>query len=598
MRKFSKKSFRPAFCRSTGRLVLCRYLIAFVLLPAPVFSAKAQRGREAIRLNQTGFYPEGAKIAVVTGKAGGVFYVVSPDLQDTVYSGQLTSGRSHVADFSSLREPGEFVLCVPGCGRSYVFEIGQNVHEKIADAALRGFYYQRASLELLAEYAGKWARPAGHPDTAVVIHASAAGGQRPEGTSVSSPGGWYDAGDYNKYVVNSGITMATLLSLYEDFPEYFRERDLHIPESSNELPDFLDETLWNLRWMLSMQDPYDGGVYHKLTAADFEGMIMPPAARSVRYLVQKSTAASLDFAAVMAQAARVYKSFDEELPGLADSCLSAAVSAWEWAVENPRKIYDQEKMNLEFDPDVNTGAYGDVNVSDEFTWAAAELYISTREERYCKAVELIPGGRLENRLLLPSWSQVRLLGGYSLLRHENKLSPALQKKVEFLKRQLTDLADSWITQASAWPYETVMGHSPEDFVWGSNAVAANQGILLIQAYRISSNKDYLRYALANLDYLLGRNATGYSFLTGYGDKTPMHPHHRISMADGVQEPVPGLLAGGPNPGMQDGCYYSSAVPCEAYTDHACSYASNEIAINWNAPFVYLVSALEILQDEF
>jgi endoglucanase len=152
--------------------------------------------------------------------------------------------------------------------------------------------------------------------------------------------------------------------------------------------------------------------------------------------------------------------------------------------------------------------------------------------------------------------------------------------------------------ASTHYYQTVMGKTAKDYIWGSSAVAANQGIALIQAYRLTSDKKYLDYALANLDYLLGRNATGYSFVTGYGDKTPMHPHHRPSIADGIEEPVPGLLSGGPNANAarQDPCKtYQSTIPDEVFTDDDCSYASNEIAINWNAPIVYLTSAIEALQ---
>ena len=97
---------------------------------------------------------------------------------------------------------------------------------------------------------------------------------------------------------------------------------------------------------------------------------------------------------------------------------------------------------------------------------------------------------------------------------------------------------------------------------------------------------------------MGRNATGYSFLTGFGSQSTMHPHHRPSVADGITEPVPGLLAGGPNPGKQDNCTYEFSEPETAYSDTDCSYASNEIAINWNAPFVYLLNAIEALQKAF
>jgi endoglucanase len=183
-----------------------------------------------------------------------------------------------------------------------------------------------------------------------------------------------------------------------------------------------------------------------------------------------------------------------------------------------------------------------------------------------------------------------LLGHYSLLRaRPGALSDTVTNVIQ---NRLLRMCDSLLLNIENRAYQTVMGYSRRDFIWGSNSVAANQGILLVQAYRVTQDERYLHGALSNLDYLLGRNATGYSYVTGYGDKTPMHIHHRPSEADGIVEPVPGLLAGGPNPGMQDQCSYPSSVPDEAYVDDVCSYASNEVAINWNAPLVYLVSALE------
>src|SRR5471030_407605 len=215
----------------------------------------------------------------------------------------------------------------------------------------------RASTPLNEKYAGKWARAEGHPDTSVLIHPSAASEKRPAGTRISSSRGWYDAGDYNKYIVNSGISTSTLLSLYEDFPSYMKTVKLNIPESGNHIPDVLNEVLWNLRWMLTMQDPNDGGVYHKLTNAKFDPMEMPDKDQTPRYVVQKSTAATLDFAAVMAQASRIFRNFPKELPGLADSCIKQADMAWDWAVKNPNVIYNQDAMNKKFEPKVTTGAY-------------------------------------------------------------------------------------------------------------------------------------------------------------------------------------------------------------------------------------------------
>lgn len=602
--------FRPMIKKSfSAKVSLVCYGLTLSLLGLLACSSQGQvtespLPEENIRLNQEGFYPQAPKIAVLAQGEASQFYIVNADLTDTVYTGKLsetlTSSYSdkttRIADFSDFTSEGEFVVLIPEVGHSYPFKIGENILQPVAKGVLKAFYYIRASTPIEEKLGGVWHRNGGHPDTQVEVHPSAGSEQRPAGTVISSPRGWYDAGDYNKYIVNSGITTATLLSLYEDFPGYFDTLSLNIPESTNNTPDLLDEILWNLRWMMTMQDPNDGGVYHKLTTSSFEGMIMPDKAKKQRYVVQKGTAATLDFAAVMAQATRIFRSFESELPGLADSCQQAAITAWGWARQNPDILYDQNAMNEQFDPKVTTGAYGDRDVSDEFIWAASELYVTTQQDSFYTAVELFP----DDAMPIPTWNQVRLLGYYSLVRHQDALSEVAQKGVLQLKAQIIGLADALIKGVDQQPYHTVMGKTARDFNWGSSSNAANQGIALIQAYQLTGDASYLTYALHNIDYLLGRNATGYSFVTGYGDKTPMHPHHRPSVADGITEPVPGLLSGGPNARapQQDHCSgYTDTAPEATFTDDDCSYASNEIAINWNAPLAYLVGAIEVLQDE-
>lgn len=560
----------------------------------------AQEITPSIRLNQLGFAPEANKIAVITQNApsSAHFYVINEHNQDTVFRGELSqetqsaysSTVTKLADFSSLQISGIYHLYVPGNSRSYSFRIDDNLFAQLSKSVIKAFYYQRSGMPIAEEYALQWHHKGGHMDTAVMVHPSAVSEGRPAGTVISSPRGWYDAGDYNKYVVNSGITVATLLSAYEDFSFYFDSLDLNIPESVNNIPDILDETQYNIRWMLTMQDPTDGGVYHKCTDAEFDGMIMPEMSKGNRYVVQKSTAATLDFAAVMAYAARIYRPFENELPGFADSCLFAAERAWEWAIENPALLYDQEKLNASYDPDILTGAYGDSDLWDEWFWAASELLISTGKETYLGEIEK----GLKNPVHIPNWSNVAMLGYFAFLRNPDQ--PEVPQKIyAAVKDTVLTMADNLLAGGNQ-AFATVMGQSPKDFVWGSSSVAANQGILLIKAFQFSGNRKYLDGALTNLDYLLGRNATGYSFVTGFGSHYPMHPHHRLSEADGIQEPIPGFLVGGPNPGMQDNCNYEFTETETAYVDHVCSYASNEIAINWNAPMVYLTNAINALQQ--
>jgi len=558
--------------------------------------AGAQGGSERIRINQLGYYPFAPKTAIVAGACDATaFYVIAAGTRDTVFRGvpeaAVNSANSSLVArclrFDVLQRGGRYVIAVPGVGHSFPFNIGAGVEQAVAKAALKGYYYMRASMPLEAVYAGKWARAAGHPDTAVLVHPSAATEQRPAGTKIACPGGWYDAGDYNKYVVNSGISTATLLSAYEDFPAYFDTLHTHIPESNDRIPDILNEVLYNLRWMLTMQDPNDGGVYNKCTNAAFDGMVMPGVTQLPRYVVQKGTAATLDFAAVTAQAARILRKFGRQLPGLGDSCLRAANAAWHWAQAMPALEYNQDEMNKKYAPRISTGGYGDRRFTDEWNWAACELYATTHDHVFYTVIN----ERINDSLSLPSWGNVGMLGYYTLLRQ----GASLPMHTGDLKKRLVAFADGWLAGMNENAFKTVMGERRRDFNWGSNGNAGNQGVLLVNAWLVTGDRKYVDAALGNLDYLLGRNATGYCFVTGIGSRSTRHPHHRPSVADGIDDPVPGLLAGGPNPARQDRCPYDFTEPETAYSDTDCAYASNEIAINWNAPLVYLANAVEALQ---
>lgn len=559
------------------------------LLPLICLAAAAD-GHAAIRVNQLGFAPQADKLAVVTDGAAASFEVVAADTGKTVFSGKLgapavwkaSAETVRLADFSALRTPGEYRLKIDGQQLSDRFVIRAEAYRALNAAAIKAYYLNRASIALPSQYAGVYARAAGHPDDKVLVHASAASKQRPEGSVLSSPKGWYDAGDYNKYIVNSGIATYTLLAAFEHFPQYFTKQNLNIPESGNGLPDILNEALWNLDWMLTMQDPNDGGVYHKLTNKTFDGMVMPDQAKAPRYVVQKSTAAALDFAATMATASRIFKAYEQQRPGLSARMMAAAEAAWNWAQANPAVVFKNPA-------DIHTGEYGDANLSDEFAWAAAELYIGTGKDSYYRAIKAD-----QLAATTPSWGDVGGLAWISLAQHRAHLTPAADRKL--IESRIDGLAASL---AAGWrnsAYRVSM--QEQDFVWGSNAVALNQAMLLLQGYRLNGKVEYLNAAQSGLDYVLGRNATGYSFVTGIGARPAMHPHHRPSEADKVAAPVPGFLVGGPQAGQQDkkDCpvAYPANLPATSYLDHVCSYASNEIAINWNAPLVYVSAALDQL----
>lgn len=565
-----------------------RQLLSACLLAAGLAHAQAQTGEIAV--NQVGYLPGAHKLAAAPAGEAASFTVVDAVTGKTVLKGELGAAARwapagqdvRLADFSALKAPGRYRLQVKGLPDSPPFVVAADAYAAVNAAAIKAFYFNRAGTPLLPQHAGRWARPAGHADDKVLVHASAASAARPEGTVISSPKGWYDAGDYNKYIVNSGITVYTLLAAYEQFPALFKGQNLNIPESGNDLPDLLDEVLWNLDWMLTMQDPADGGVYHKLTNKSFDGNQMPHETKGERYVVAKGTAAALDFAAVMAHASRVFKAFEAQRPGLSARLRDAAVAAWQWARANPQVAYKNP-------PDVRTGEYGDAKLADEFAWAAAELYLTTGEAAYREALALE-----RQTVRVPGWGDVGGLAWVSLAQNRDKLKPADADLVTQRVRAFGDqLAATW--KASA--YRLTM-EAPTDFVWGSNSQALNQALMLVQAYRLGGDRAQLDAAQSVLDYVLGRNPMAMSYVTGFGTKAPLHPHHRPSEADGIAEPVPGFIVGGPNPGQQDQQHcpvrYASKLPALSYIDHGCSYAANEVAINWNAPLVYVSAAIQAL----
>ena len=554
--------------------ILLAWGLMGIMCPA---SWAADASANSILTAQNGYVSNLNKIAVVRVPADS-FYIITSDNQK-VFRGKLSEVKYwtysgdwvQLADFSALTLPGDYTIVIPGSDKKRKFRIADDPYGDLANAAVKALYYNRCSYAVLPEYGGVFARAAGHSDKVVYVHSSAASASRPEGTVISSPGGWYDAGDYNKYIVNSGITTYTMLLSYELFPSYWINRDLNIPESGNGIPDILDETLYNLRWMLTMQDT-DGGVYHKLTTKSFEPFIMPSEAHEKRYVIQKSTAATLDFAATMAHASRLLSEFSGKLPGLSDSCKRAALTAWEWCRKNPAVLYKQPS-------DISTGAYGDQVIRDEWFWAGAEIAILSGSAYPDSLVS-----KLSFRT--PTWDSVATLGLITTLINPKSVSPvqyAACQKVFF------NFVDKLVAKAanSAWPV------SLDHFAWGSNSDVANQGLLKIIAYSLRKKPEYLQSAVNDMNYLTGINATGYCFVTGFGEKSPLHIHHRVSGSDRIIDPVPGFLVGGPNTVVLTDCpeIKRDLMPASSYADELCSYSTNEIAINWNAPLVFLSGAI-------
>jgi endoglucanase len=553
-----------------------------------LFSAWAWAGVPTtdIRVDQVGYLTDAAKVAFVVATVQAPEFVVkTADNGAVAFSGLLapaiedpdSGDRAQAADFSGLRKSGKYFLEVPGVGRSWDFEIGPNVYSRAFYLALRSFYGQRCgtAVDLGPEFPG-YRYAACHGQGA---YHSSSGKTGP----ASSSKGWHDAGDYGRYIVNSGITTGTLLWTWELFGSRLKEINLRIPESGNQVPDILNEIRWNLDWMLTMQDG-DGGVWHKQTSENFCGFVMPDEDETVSHVIgtgepaYKGSCATADFAAVMAIAARVYKPFDQSY---STSCLEAARRAWAWVEKNPSILFRNPQG-------VGTGGYGDRNCGDEMLWAAAELWRTTGEAAYHNYFRSHFSSfratlRAEGP---PAWPDVAPFGLWAYA-----LAPEGDQTIaEQIRGDIARAADQIVERSARHAYRISM--TTRDYVWGSNGVAANYGMQLLVANAVKRDPRYVEAALENLHYLLGRNTFSLSWVTRVGANPFRHPHHRPSGADQNPEPWPGLLSGGPNRSRQDDAMRKlpDLPPGRMYVDDQESYASNENAINWNAPLVFLLAS--------
>jgi len=529
-----------------------------------------------IAVNQIGYPARAAKIACFT-KAG-EFRVVDAATGETVFTGRTggladdpNSGvRVAQGDFTALSAPGRYRIEMDG-ERSAEFEVSERPYDALHRGLLKAFYYFRCGMDLDPGFAGRWAHGACHLSPAIVY-------DDPE-RRIDGRGGWHDAGDYGKYTVPGAKAVADLLLAYECYPDAFR-RPVPIPETDGRAPDVLHECRYELDFLLKMQDGASGGVHHKLTTLRF-----PPLNRKAEeddgalYVMPVSPTATADFAAVMAQASRIYRPFD---PAYADRCLAAALRAWDWLERNP------DAPGYRNPPDVFTGEYGDRRGDrDERYRAAAELYRATGGEAYHEAFRRLAKEEFDKFAL--GWADV---GGYGtiayLLNGRERADAALYDE---LLAGLRAEADRIAAIAAAEGYRVSLER--KEYVWGSNMLVMNDAMLLLIAHRLHGEASWRAAALDQIHYLLGRNVLGVSFVTGFGERAYRNPHYRPGVADGVDDPVPGFVSGGPNAGLHDECMrrrLQGKPPAQCYIDHQDSYAGNEVTIYWNSPAVFAVSA--------
>jgi len=565
----------PGFC-----------VLGFLLLSASVAIYAADDQQLHIKVDQVGYPLNGPKLAFVDAP-GTAFELHRSSDNGIVLKGKLGAAQTdalsgdlvQTANFSKFHKAGSYYLTIPGVGRSWDFAIGAGVYDRAYYLTMRGFYGQRCgtAVDLGSEFPG-YSHAICHQDGE--FHpSSGARGPRP------NLGGWHDAGDYGRYIVNSGFATGALLSTWDLYGKKIEPIALKIPETGNGTPDILNEVRWNLKWMLQMQDT-DGGVWFKQTSEHFSGFVapeddhLPSEVMGTGSPVFKSTCASADLAAVSAMAARIYKPYDAAFAG---QNLEAARKAWAWAERNPNATFRNP-------PNVNTGEYGDANCSDERLWAAAELFRTTGEAVFNDYVVAHYAAFLPSLDSPPgeSWNAlaVRGLWAYALSGRKE----ADFKAVGVIRDRTVAAARVIVERTSENPYHISMKST--DFVWGSNGVAAEYGVYLLMANRFEPNVAFVNAARDNLHYLLGRNTFSLSWVTQLGQHPFQHPHHRPSGSGKQSGAWPGLLSGGPNAGRQDAVLAKlpqDLPPAKVYADQLASYASNEICLNWQASLVFLLA---------
>jgi endoglucanase len=569
-----------------------------------------------VRLNQVGYLPKAPKRATVLHPAtaplawelrDGAGAVVRSG-QTSVYGDDGASGdHVHIADFSTYTRSGTGYTLKVGADVSHPFDIRSSIYRTLKYDALAYFYHNRSGIAITLPYAGdaQWTRPAGHIGVAPNqgdTNVTCFDGVDTLGVSwpgcayaLNVTGGWYDAGDHGKYVVNGGIALWTLLNKFERAKYLGNDNTLgrlNIPERGNSVPDILDEARWEMEFLLKMQvpdgQPLAGMVHHKVHDANWTGLgLLPSDDPQPRFLYPPSTAATLNTAATAAQCARIWKRFDR---AFAERCLGAAEKAWSAALAHPA-----EYAGTNF---TGGGPYNDTIVSDEFYWAASELYITTGRTLYKNYLKQSPhfaaipiaGGTSM------TWGDVAALGTISLAVVPNQLP---EKSIRQARKNIATAADSYLADLGSQGYLTPFDPGGSGaYPWGSNSFVLNNMIIMGLAYDLTGTSAYLNGVSESMDYLLGRNAMDKSYVSGYGANPLTNPHHRFwahQKDASFPPPPPGAVSGGPNSGLEDPLAQTrlpGCAPQKCFLDDIDSWSTNEITINWNAPFAWVTAFLD------
>ncbi|MDA3879598.1 MAG: glycoside hydrolase family 9 protein [Prolixibacteraceae bacterium] len=534
-----------------------------ILLVILLLAAQSLPAQNIFSLNTLGYLQQHEKVASVAVETSSFSLIIS-ESGEVVFTSEATGPYRQEnfdtqvwnLDFSEFETEGNYQLKIDNGKISPVFSIGDDVYRHAFETSFRAFYLWRCGASVEAEYGGNsYSHEACHLEDGHLDYITDKGGWK------DGVGGWHDAGDHGKYVVNAGISMGLMFFAWDHFNDVLKNYSYDLPETAPDYPDFLKELKWETDWLLKMQYPDGSGrVSHKLTRTGFSDFIMPEDDHEKRYFTEWSSAATASFVGIMAQASRYFRPYDKEY---ANKCLAAAEISYGFLVENPE--YHRFEQG-----DFNTGGYQSLDEDDRL-WAAVELWETTGNELYLADFE----NRLSkmNRMVDEDWDwqNVRNMAVYTyLLSSRDGKSRKLFRKA---KKEAISVANSIVAKAHNDIYRRPLGSV---FYWGCNGTVARQVLNLQVANRFNPNPAYIETALNAVHHLFGSNDYGRSFVTGLGYNPPMYPHDRRSGADGVEAPWPGYIVGG-------------GQTATDWVDEEASYSTNEVAINWQAALVYALA---------
>jgi len=538
-----------------------------------------------IKVNQLGYSTLSDKYALVSGYAdelnavdGTPFTVKRTSDNAVVYTGKLQLATDHdtqsgerifKASFSSLVTPGTYSISVaaPGVAASQPFQISSNVYQPLVVDATRYFYYQRQGIALDSAHAGAYTRGVGHPQDA---HATFQSGVNPP-RDVSE--GWYDAGDYGKYVNNGATSVSKLVWAYQLFPNEFKDKQLNIQESGNGIPDILDEAKWELDFILKMQDQTSGGFYHMVQPSSGNAPDQDPTPRYIADVngSQTNVRPTDDAAAAAAALAEASISFLNWNPTYARTLLTAAQRGWNYLVANPN----------------NVSGPGPYNTSDDSAnrlWAAAALYRATGAAQYHQYF-------LANyHNFASAWDGSR----------DNPGNPAHFAFLDYMKAAHPNpTARAWFaTEFQAWS-QPVLQRSEQgpwhntlldgDYYWGSNSVVLDMtevlavGSMVLAGSNRLTDMRVIQAVEAGMNYILGINPLQLSYVSGEGANSIT----TIFSAVWSHQSVPGIPKGymplGPNQYNNPLLY--CGTPAKCYLENETNWDTNESDIGSNAELV-------------